>query len=214
MSRSNRLVAQAVAIGAFLTLSRLTTVADAQTISNVHAATVLDANGKKVGSLQRSQQVYFKLDGGNVFLVEVQTNGFRRGEGAQLYYVTPDCSGTPYTPADYPGVDIVPSALLGPPGRTLYRPDPAAAPRTITAMSQDGEDQGCFNISPGLTQMALPLIPVIDLNTQFTPPFRSIESSFPAQLCGDCNADGSVTANEITRVISNVFKESGGLPPQ
>ena len=33
-------------------------------------------------------------------------------------------------------------------------------------------------------------------------------------LCGDCNANGTVTANEITRVISNIFKDGAGPPPQ
>jgi hypothetical protein len=36
----------------------------------------------------------------------------------------------------------------------------------------------------------------------------------PPALCGDCNGDGAVTANEITRVISNVFENSGGPPTQ
>jgi len=67
-----------------------------------------------------------------------------------------------------------------------------------------------------LPSALLPLLPVVDLDTLYTPPFHGLAASSPVATgcCGDCNGDGSVTVNEIITSVNyalGVCPASGSL---
>jgi hypothetical protein len=185
--------------------------ASGQQISPVDAATVFDATGKQIGTLQEGRHVLMRLGDNSLVAVVVGKDGFL---GNGLAYASSDCSGTPYdfgSGATSDGIHLlVPEALVGPPGNTVYVRQPNATAVGIATMSfLTNGICGAFGV--GLAMF--PVVPLLDLNAQFTSPFHVVPASTSTpQICGDCNADGAVTANEITRVISNVFNENAGSP--
>ena len=174
------------------------------------AATVFDTTSKRIGSLHDPSSVFLKLGDNTLLAVRVGKDGF---VGNGLAYSSADCSGTPYDQGFGGREDgiplLAPKALLGPPGSTVYVRQANATATSITVMSflSNGRcEGGGFG-----EEDVFPVVPLVDLNAQFTPPFRAVPSSTSsAQTCGDCNEDGAVTANEITQVISNVFNERVG----
>ena len=97
---------------------------------------------------------------------------------------------------------LIPIAAVGPPGNTVYVKQ--GNTMSITVMSS--LSYGSCQSLGGFTEDVIPVVPVLDLNTQFTPPFHVVPSPISAApICGDCNGDGTVRANEITQAIANVF---------
>jgi hypothetical protein len=182
--------------------------APAQTLQSVNGFTVVDAAGKTVGRTLGIEEtgrasVGFTVDG-HSFAVWVDQDRFAfKGVNDQLFFESGDCSGTPFMSSS---TNLLPEVVITPPGSTVYIPDSSEPPRDVTVRSCYSSDgicnTPCGAFEPG--RMA-PAIELIDLKTQFTPPFHVVPSSL---VCGDCDGDGAVTANEITRVISNVFRES------
>jgi len=141
---------------------------------------LFDANNKQVGEVMSITPLT-----GNQAVVAVKVNGqkmvfiadpssLRSFSIFRLWFQSPDttCAGTPLIQvASSPGAYFVlPPGVLGPPGTTLYIPDPNAAPQTISVGSQFGSfgcQSGTFSV-PDL----VPALAVIDLDTLFTPPFR------------------------------------------
>jgi len=202
-----------LALAAMLLSAPLAT--SGQEVGFADAATVLDSNGQRIGSLQDRRSVFLKLDDNSLVAVLVGKDGFVRN---RLVYSSPDCSGTPYDDPARQTEDGIPvlvlQAAVGPPGNTVYLRQPNAPAVSITVLSYlDGGQGGkCESSFSGSAQDVFPVVSLFDLNSQFTPPFRAVPSSTSlAQACGDCNADGRVTANEITQVVSNVFNESAGF---
>jgi hypothetical protein len=181
----------------------------AQTLQSVNGFTVVDAAGKTVGRTLGIEEtgrvsVGFTVDG-HSFAIRVDQNRFAfKGSDDRLFFESGDCSGTPFIFSD--NYNPLPEVVITPPGSTVYISDSSVAPPDVTVgscRSSDGMcNTQCGSLGPGRLTPAMKLI---DLQTQFTPPFRAVPSSL---VCGDCDGDGAVTANEITRVISNVFGES------
>ncbi len=91
------------------------------------------------------------------------------------YFSTPDCSGVPYyevgtniDPKDVPPI----TTFVGPPGRTVYIPDDAASLVQVEFQSyyHTTIDQCLPNVFSGTA--ARPLVPLVDLDTYFTPPYH------------------------------------------
>lgn len=146
---------------------------------------VFDANGKKVGEViavpSPGGPVVTALKvGARRFPLWVYQAGFAGDDGTtgfgaagtRVYFETSDCSGTAFA---VPG-SILPHIVVARPGRTVYFADSAEAPQPIIWLSflpetSQGQDPGACS-SEGGPQMinAVPAIPLIDLDTQFTPP--------------------------------------------
>lgn len=169
---NKRLVLTIVALAwSTLLLPFAAPLADAAELKQIDKLGVFDANNKKVGEANFQAdddvQVVFEVDK-SIFFVRVLRNRFHSDE--TLYFESTDCSGPVLDDVDD---DLVREALIGPPGNTVYLPDPHATPRTYTIRSEfTGEDDDvvCQTVAPN-DEVKVPTIPIIDLLTVFTPPF-------------------------------------------
>jgi hypothetical protein len=190
-------------------------IASAQPLQAVGPFTVVDVSAKKVGTLfDPSTGVFFNLNG-RLFSVRVAQEGFFTR--TRVYFESTDCSGAPHADRSRLGdtfgttaTKLVPEAALAPPGHTAYIPDLSSAPTTITVMSQSTPSGSCETTGPYSNDL-LPVVRLVNLDAVFTPPLSIGPST---ETCGDCDGSGTVTANEITRVISNVFGENAGPSAQ
>jgi len=180
---TKRVTAFLAAIGTAFLLT-----AYAQRLRSPQQLAVYDADGKKVGVVTGAEHVYgaflpavpFKVDQVPLFL-QVFRDGFV-GQSVVAWEST-DCSGTPFLTVGAPGDFRPPSALplvgVGLPGNTVYVED--GPPRTINVRSYSTFPlQGpppwpphrC--VLPGITpwtRVSVPARPLIDMNTEFRPPF-------------------------------------------
>lgn len=136
--------------------------------------TVVDSVGNVVGYVTG-----FTFDGSQRVLpnIVLQQNGLRvglmvtpngfEGSGGSLAFARADCQEQAFLAGDFNTL-ILPATIEAP-GSTVYVPNPTAAPGPVTARSllQLGT---CFSFEFGLP-LAVPALPLVDLNTLFTPPF-------------------------------------------
>ena len=131
-----------------------------------------DANGKKIGRV-------LDVNGPNEATVGVRVNGTTTlltvhrdvlWTAPSLAFQSTDCTGTPYIRAASNSLlDSV--TATGDPGLTVYVQQPGQPVQAITVGSET------INLQPTECQMhsqtiqAFPAVPLIDLNTLFTPPF-------------------------------------------
>ncbi len=142
---------------------------------------IMDATGRIVGTSGTSSiltdspiTVVLRVKDRPV-LFTVDQNGFVPGSSI-VYFESSDCSGSPLVSA--PTADLIQSAQIVPEGDALYLylPHPNATPAVRTVASfRNANGSGCTAAacSPGCpTFSTVPATKVIDLNTQFTPPFH------------------------------------------
>jgi len=132
---------------------------------------VLDALGAEVGRVMdvsgnEFARVPLRVSG-HTFTLIVTKEGFFRDNGVPVFESS-DCSGTPLMPVGTPSV--FPTVIVGSPGHTAYLPDPIAIPQNFPVESILRPD-GCDPITTGIDN-AVPAIPLVDLDTLFTPPFE------------------------------------------
>lgn len=170
----------------------------AQSLKKRSQLTVVDAKGKKVGRVfsigsgtfirrpagiegGAGVLVAFQVTGHPPFVLEVTPTHFFGS--AYLYFVSPDCSGSPFMQgqvpilvgADLSGYGVSSSSLLPPvavaiPGQTVYIPDPAAPVQSIVPGSLLIEGT-CAPLSGSPATDVRPALALIDLERIFTPPF-------------------------------------------
>ena len=135
---------------------------------------VVDSAGSIVGSVTG-----FTFDGPQRILpnVVLQKDGLLVGltvgpggleaSGGSLAFDQPGCQGKAYLSGPFDTL-ILPGTIEGP-GQTVYVPDPSAPAGLVTAQSflQIGT---CFTF-PFALPSAVPAIPLVDLDTLYTPPF-------------------------------------------
>lgn len=91
-----------------------------------------------------------------------------------VYFDSANCQGTVWLLAHpYSHVEpILPQVATGPPGNTVYVPEPNAAPRQVALKSYINNRGGdCVPMSFVTQRPAIPGQQLIDLDTVFTPPF-------------------------------------------
>ncbi|MBI3030257.1 MAG: hypothetical protein HYY64_12165 [Candidatus Rokubacteria bacterium] len=138
--------------------------------------TVVDSVGTQIGGVvgltfDGSQRVLANVvlqqDGRMIALI-VYPDHFE-GTGPSLSYESTDCTGTPLFDGDF-NTMILPGTIEGP-GSTVYVPDTSTPPQALTAKSllQLGM---CFPVPGGFgLPSAIPAVPLVDLDTLYTPPF-------------------------------------------
>lgn len=91
----------------------------------------------------------------------------------ELFFSSDDCSGTPYTTPPDPSTDLILPTLVMLPGKTIYVPDPNAVAKSVALQSIQEKDNPCEPTSCGgnVCPHLVPAIPLVDLDTYFTPPF-------------------------------------------
>jgi hypothetical protein len=145
---------------------------------------VYDANGNRVGrvigitELQNRAFVVFHI-GMHKFLLwvnEIQLSGeFETSTQNSIFFETPDCTGPPFAIAV--SSFRLPRVVVASPGNTLYVTDSVTPPQPMTFRSflpgAAGDAPGPCGQEAGpiVINSAVPAIPLLDLNTVFTPPF-------------------------------------------
>jgi hypothetical protein len=199
-------------VAAFLTVSAVpVSRTRAQSVTFFNTATVVDANNKTLGNLadlntQAGASILLATEDGAVVDVKVSRHTLLSFAG--LFFVTGDCTGTAYAERNtFVSDPLVPYALLGPPGTTLYRKDTTAAHATLTFLSEF-KFGDCSNPTQDAPPVdPVPLLPVIDLDTQFAAPFHVVAPApvTPTSCCGDCNGNGEVTINELVTAVGSAL---------
>ena len=126
----------------------------------------MDSKGKIVGSvagaLGFSTTVLLKIED-RLIPVALLKNSYLRA--SSLFFELPNCQGTAWI---IPTPDtLVTNAMVRPPGNTIYIAEEDVVPVQITIASLFGT---ICQSSSGKVE-AVPAVPVIDLDTVFTPPF-------------------------------------------
>jgi hypothetical protein len=142
-------------------------------LKNNKTLTVIDTHHKTVGQIGpfpnacTGSAVAYQV-GGHIFSVGVDKTGFPKCSfGSNFFFESTDCSGTPF-------VQVITSALVetarvDEPGSTVYLPDLDNIQQEFLSRSIQGSF-GCSTIDNILN--VAPEIPIIDLDTVFTPPFE------------------------------------------
>ncbi len=146
------------------------------TIRAVEKLIVVDANGKKVAPVVQDfsglQQILLQVKGFLPFDLTVFSE--RLTGVTNLLFTTNDCSGQAFVEHNLAvGIFVeLPAAATGLPGNTIYIPDPNSTPTMVTYNShRDDQNSQCINDGP-TEDTLVPAIPVIDLETIFTPPYH------------------------------------------
>jgi tetrahydromethanopterin S-methyltransferase subunit G len=130
--------------------------------------TVVDNTGKKIGSIVGVMQgtritiVVLPING-QLFPLEVLRDGYVRGGG--LFFTSTDCTGQAYVPS---GTSPFLETRVLSPGNTLHGESGPA--QLVNLQSRFEEGAGCF--AGEFSTTVVPMNPLIDLDTEFTPPFR------------------------------------------
>jgi len=131
---------------------------------------VLDALGVEVGRVIDVTNDTVKIPlrmNGHTFTLFADKEGFFRNDQFPLFESS-DCSGTPLMARPTPS--LFSTVTVGSPGHTVYLPDPDASFQNILIKSVL-KPNGCDLQLPIRTFLVVPAIPLVDLDTLFTPPF-------------------------------------------
>lgn len=163
---------------------KLLSFAQGQGVKPVGHVTVVDSRGKTVGAAlggvglitvasARGTQIHPTVllrVGDRLAAVNIDRQGFF---GGTLFFQSTDCSGTAWFPTPPLGgrPSLLPQTSVGPPGQTLYMEAAGAIPQTVTLNSRVGEGFSCTAtfFSP-ITVSAVTAQPLVNLETEFTPP--------------------------------------------
>ena len=139
---------------------------------------VYDAGGRKVGPVfdLRSPHidgpaVAFKI-AGRTFYLGIGHDGFV-GKVAPIRFESPGCAGSAWVESDAfngPVSDVVPLGIISGPGQTVYVRDFSGVLMERSSESAYGTDGRC--IAASLRAYSAPVVPVVNFEGVFTPPFR------------------------------------------
>ncbi len=140
---------------------------------------VVDANGKELGIATTpggtGAILVFNV-GGQVFSVAVGGDGFFQNGLFVFEFPDTTCSGTLLVQVSplSPPADLLTRVQIAPPGHTVYVPDPQAVPQTISVGSTQFPGGSCSSFCFPVcgTALVVPVVALVDLDTQFTPPFK------------------------------------------
>ena len=139
----------------------------------VRQVVVVDSKGKTVGAVfggSRARVTVLLEVEQHLAAVEVARDRFYPGN---LCFESENCLGTPWLCAGFSPVydppGLLSPAVIRPPGQTLYVPAPGTQLERRTIRSSLKPDDVCETNE--FTGYMLPLHPLLDLNTVFTPPF-------------------------------------------
>jgi hypothetical protein len=140
------------------------------TAASHHAHLVItDANGKRVGSVVGVLNVtdlFVALSFSHInFVIGVGRDGFDSSSYQLLGYPSADCTGQAYVYAGN-GVGLLPGVAVAPPGQTLYVETAVPTALTVNSTFRNGV------CTPGtFSSQWSAATAVVDLSTEFTPPF-------------------------------------------
>jgi len=169
----------------------------AQVLKPVERLIVRDSAGRFVGNVldvvDEEVIIVFEVDGEFIHL-EVDGQGFITRNGP--FFESSNCTGRAFLSVE--SRDLFLSACVGPPTTTLYLAGASTPSQPVTVRSRW---RGDYCEEGEAVRQLVEATSAIDLS-RFTSPFSVAASS---SSCGDCDGSGVVTANELTRVILNIF---------
>jgi hypothetical protein len=157
-------------------------LAHAQKLKPLNRLRIVDANGKLVTTVGPDWRdgewaaAHFKFGQYPPFMLRVTPQRFLgTAPGNVVIFELAQCSGEPFvfSPPSWPPQFLRPT-FVAPPGRTVYVPDLEDTPHTEYAGSLWNTDtETCIDVPPDRNDYsdAVKAIPLIDLDTVFTPPF-------------------------------------------
>lgn len=188
-------------------------------VESVDELIVVDSMGKKIGRVLSGPNtsrpiVALNMSGYLILFRVLQERLLVASDDPSkvVYFESADCSGPGYVRTDEqsdsdPLPSITLNVAIGPPGRTVYVPDPEAIPFRLEPQSRwSAETDSCVP-SNGEERAATGLA-LANLADDFTPPFQIVPA--PPSCCGDCNGDRSVTVDELVIGVGNALD---GCPP-
>ena len=158
--------------------------ASAQKVKTVNRIDVVDSRGKALGTslgavgIRVTEVGFGPTDLRPTVLLQVDQNlapvnvAKDRLYGGNLYFASPDCTGSAWFPAvpfGHAPTPLLPQTAIGPPGQSLFIETPNTQPQTISVRSMMGAGIECSSTT--LTLSAVPAQLLVDLLTVFTPPF-------------------------------------------
>lgn len=188
-----------------------------QTIEPVGGLTVVDANGKTVGSVIGSfkapdaigtDAVALQVDA-HILRLNFTRTTISAPTILRLFFEANNCTGTPYLETGGDGINLdalIPESVIEPPGQTVYVADTTDTPTQRMLGSQFGvPPEDCIPTPSSLRLTVVRALPLLDLATNpFAPPFRVVAAQQgAAACCGDCNGDGNVTIDEVITGVNN-----------
>lgn len=178
-SRIERIIqgaALALVIGPILTVAAFGQQGKVKPVGRV---VVVDSNGKIVGATLGGTSI---IAPGNPeiratvlldidqHLVAVNVARDRLYAGVILLFDSEGCTGNAWYVTDSSGLPpLLPRAVIGPPGRTVYVERQDAPVQTVMTKSRFINGNECVNFTFSLP--VVPAQPLVDLLTVFTPPF-------------------------------------------
>lgn len=103
---------------------------------------------------------------GNIVAVSLGRDRFYTA--AYLLFDSQDCTGNAWYFPVSGEPPLLPRAVVGPPGQTLYVEKQDGQLQSVTIRSRSLRNE-CFNIQS--SQQVVPMQPLVDLSKEFTPPF-------------------------------------------
>ena len=152
-------------------------------VKPVGRAVVVDSQGKVVGTTLGGASMFDPGSGSinevrpkvlldiDEHVVAVSLGRDRLYGGSILLFDSTSCSGNAWYPPASSGLPLplLPRAIVGPPGQTLFVETLGVAPQTVTTKSRFINGSECVNFT--FTAQEVPMQPLVDLLTIFTPPF-------------------------------------------
>lgn len=150
---------------------------------------IVDSNGRIVGAALGGISNHSReIEGGsslrirsivllkvNQQVVPVAVGRDRFYGGGGLFFESENCQGNAWLIEETASSEpppLLPRVAIGPPGQTIYVEAPGGTPQSITTMSGWSDALGCVNQIFAFDQVkVIPADPLVDLETEFTPPF-------------------------------------------
>src|SRR4029434_3592779 len=113
----------------------------------------------------------------HVFMLRVYRQNMVGHDLSGVYFESPNCSGQPFMADPDPINTLLPVVIVAQPGSTVYLPDPTDSIREVSAWSMfptatpQNPPDSCVTFTSPIVPNGRRALPLLDLNTLFTPPF-------------------------------------------
>lgn len=153
---------------------------EAQTVFPRTQLSVFDSHDKKVGSVlgmfnnkASPLWVAFTLEGQLVAL-KVTRNQLKGPDGVEAYYLSQECAGEPHFKYSQiqGGKGMLPTALIGTPGETVYVTDENDLSLIFYPQSRRNASNACEDVNLPNPIKLRPGKGIVNLQEVFTPPFH------------------------------------------
>ncbi|GEM_PF-4923278 len=179
MQRSILFLLKSLFVGLCLIASS-SVLSQAQTLFPRTQLSVFDSSDKKVGNVlgmfndkASPLWVAFTIEG-HLVALRVTRDRLKGPEGVEAYYISPDCAGEPHFKHSQiqGGKGMLPTVLIGPPGRTVYVVDDDDLSLIFYPQSRRKASGPCEKVNFMNPIKLRPGKGIINLQEVFTPPFH------------------------------------------